>query len=86
MRNETHCCTSKLISSSSRAELRLLTNPDQSFPGPLSVPRRDLNSDGASDRVVAHRKATHSNQVLDSLALDDIPNSLGVQGDFRYGD
>jgi hypothetical protein len=69
---------------SMRTQLRLLTDPDESFPGPLGVLRRYLNSDRACDRVVPRRKTAQTEQILDALACNDVSDLLEVQGGFRH--
>ena len=66
--------------------LRVLTNADQRLPGPLNVLGCDLDPDRACNGIVTSGKATHSDQILESLAFNDIPNALGVQSCFRQGD
>ena len=63
-----------------------VTDPSQSFASPLSVLNGDLNADRAGEHVVPTRKSAHTDQILNSLALDDIPDPLGVQSGFRQGD
>src|SRR5947208_12461767 len=64
-------------------DLRLVTKPGECVSGARGVLRRDLDSHGASDGVVARRKTADPNQILESFAVDDVPNLLGFQDCFR---
>jgi hypothetical protein len=44
-----------------------------SLPGPLSILGRDLNPHGAGHGIVSSRKSAPTDQILNALALNDVP-------------
>ncbi len=56
------------------------------MPGPVSILGRDLNPHGAGHGIVASRKSAPTDQILNTLALHDVPYSLAVQRHLGDGD